>query len=869
MNILRIYTSILIFFSLSAYSYAGQCHLYFDEKSGLFNISSNSVKLVEATYVFWQDNWRWANNASETGVLDQKNYEFRTSVDRLGLSLIGDAKVSDPNQLNWNFNIRASESRPNVIGGGIAFFIRPEEGAELNVQLLPDNSGWTMTGHHGCETVTVRFSNPVERLYFEQGNKHHIRAFFYDGEINAGRLSNNMSVTVPMDADYVGSLSAKLAGPDKLLWRKDILHPNYAPVDLSFLNAPEAPAGKRGFLKAQGEKLVFEDGTEGLFWGTNIQAYTLFTTSPSQIKTHAKRLSKLGFNLVRFTHNDSVWVEPNIFGTKPRTTRSLNATAFKSLDMWIKALKDEGIYIWLDLHVGREITKQDGVKNFDEIAKGRESVPIRGFNYVDEDIQSLMKEFAESYLNHVNEYTGLAYKNDPAIINILITNENDLTSHFGNGLLPDKNVPNANKIYMALAEEFAEKNNLSKDMTWRSWEHGPSKLFLNDLEHQFNVDMIAHLSQIGAKNMRSTTNTWGGMPLSSLPALTDSNILDAHSYGRPDFLKTNPNYKDNFLHWMAAAQVNGKPVSVSEWNLEPFPDTFDRFAGPVFVAATSAFQGWDALMQYGYAQQPLNNEGRPSNYTTFNDPASMAMMPAAALLYRQNHIREAEKTYALSIDKDLYFNKWIDPRNSAAIRTIMEQSKLIVDVPERSELPWFKPEKLPEDAIIIRDHNQNLIGASENSVTSDTGEITRNWKDGIYTINSPKSQIAMGWIGGSRIDLDDVSVNFTSKIAAVAVQTIDNQPINQSDDILISLSSRSEPSEGRKMPFISEPLSGTIFINAKPGLTFYVMNRYGKEIETPVDYRNGQYVIIIDRSIKSFWMALKKAPSEEVTLNQQ
>src|SRR5207249_3729901 len=78
-------------------------------------------------------------------------------------------------------------------------------------------------------------------------------------------------------------------------------------VDLSFLNAPEKPAGKRGFLKTQKDKLVFEDGAVARFWGTNLTAYTLFGTSKEGVKQQARRLSELGFNLVRLVHHDSAW----------------------------------------------------------------------------------------------------------------------------------------------------------------------------------------------------------------------------------------------------------------------------------------------------------------------------------------------------------------------------------------------------------------------------------------------------------------------------------------------------------------------------------------------------------------------------------
>ena len=42
------------------------------------------------------------------------------------------------------------------------------------------------------------------------------------------------------------------------------------PIDISFMFENEAPAGKHGFLKADGDVFRFEDGTEGRFWGVNV-----------------------------------------------------------------------------------------------------------------------------------------------------------------------------------------------------------------------------------------------------------------------------------------------------------------------------------------------------------------------------------------------------------------------------------------------------------------------------------------------------------------------------------------------------------------------------------------------------------------------
>ena len=53
-------------------------------------------------------------------------------------------------------------------------------------------------------------------------------------------------------------------------------YPDAMPVDISFVFESERPAGNRGFVKAVGEDLRFEDGTLARFWGVNFNGGACF-----------------------------------------------------------------------------------------------------------------------------------------------------------------------------------------------------------------------------------------------------------------------------------------------------------------------------------------------------------------------------------------------------------------------------------------------------------------------------------------------------------------------------------------------------------------------------------------------------------------
>jgi len=830
-----------------------------DEREGLPAISRGGTRVLSSAFVFWGKNWDWAGQQTEFRIVAPFDYSIVGKNRALDFDLTSRIRKSSSQQLAWEFDLNARSAASNVIGGGIAFKLDVATfGPELGEpELLPGNRGWAW-GRAGGNRVEMRFDPPMASVDFERGRKSEVRAFFYKGEVPQGQRRYVATLSVSGDMAIGPTAVERFGLEDHTAWPADILDWRTSPVDLSFLNAPEKPAGKRGFLKVVKDKLIFEDGTPVRFWGTNLTAHALFGTTRENVKRQARRLSELGFNLVRLHHHDSPWVNPNIFGDQnSQDTQTLSPAMLEKLDWWIKCLKDEGIYIWLDLHVQRNLKPGDRIDGFDEIAAGKPLADLRGYNYVNPSIQHAMKRFNEAYVNRGNLYTGIRYKDDPAIVAMLITNENDVTQHFGNRLLPDKNVPRHNALYKSQADSFAAANGLARNKTWRSWEHGPSKLFLNDLERRFGAEMIAHLRAQGVKVPIVTTSTWGYNPLSSLPALTAGNIVDVHSYGGIGELERNPVYAANLMHWIAAAQVAGKPLSVTEWNVEAFPAP-DRHSVPLYLAASASHQGWDALMQYAYSQVPLDARGSASNWNAFNDPALVATLPAAALLFRRGDVREASSIYAFSPGKEQLFNQSISPKDAIALRTAAEKGKLVIALPPTPELPWLEKSAIPAGAKVIADPHQSLIHGDAAETVSDTGELRRNWEQGIYAIDAPRTQAAMGWIGGKKISLADVEISAITRNATVAVQSLDENPISKSGAILISLGARAVPKSTKQLPFYSEPVEGRLTIRAPKGLKLYSENRpAAMRRDIPAPYKDGRYLIDLDRSLGTNWLVLK------------
>ncbi|UDU83713.1 cellulase family glycosylhydrolase [Pseudomonas sp. HN2-3] len=832
-----------------------------EEQNGLPTVTRGGGPVMKAKFDFWAADWSWTGFYTAFKVNAPYRYTLQGKNKELDFDLAADIRKEQAQTLTWAFDLTAHSRQSDVMGGGIVFQFDPAvvAGEMGEPVLLPGNRGWSWGKDAQGRRIEMRFEPALAKVYFEQGNTSEIRAFFYKAPISAGQQQIKATLNVTGDIELGPTPTERFGLADPTQWPDDQLDWQTSPVDLSFLNAPEKPAGKRGFVKASGEQLVFEDNTPVRFWGTNLSAYSLFKTPDEEITKQAKRLSALGFNLVRLHHHDSPWVSPNVFGdgTLIRDTQQLNAESLRKIDLWVKSLKDEGIYVWLDMHVQRALTANDNIYAFDELAKGESRVDLKGYAYVNLSIQQAMKRFAEQYMTHVNPYTGLAYKDDPAIAAVLITNENDITQHYGNALMPDKRVPKHSQLYMEEAKAFAKRHDLSADRTWRAWEHGPSKLFLNDLERRFDVDMIAHLHSLGVKVPIATTSTWGGNGLSALPALTAGDVIDAHSYGAIGQLEKNPLTSDGMINWIAAAQVVGLPLTVTEWNAEPFPLP-DRHSLPLYVAGTASHQGWDAMMQYAYSQQAFNSGWRTAdNWHAYNDPAMLATLPAAALLYRRADVRQATTRYVFAPTPATLFDQDITPRNALALRTAMEKGRLQIAMPQTPELPWLKPSAIPANAQVLHDPGQSLLDADASESVTDTGELKRNWQQGLYTIDTPLTQAATGWLGGRTVNLGQIAVQAKTPYASVVVQSLDAKPLGQSRSLLISLGTRAVPKADDKTPFNVEPFEGTLSIKAAAGLKLFARDAQAQLKELPAAYQDGRYSITFDGQYMSNWLFLK------------
>ena len=122
-------------------------------------------------------------------------------------------------------------------------------------------------------------------------------------------------------------------------------------IDLSYMN--DARIDDKGFLKIDSDgNYYFENEPDNMvkFYGTNLNGSYGFEPSHAQTDKIVDRLSKMGYNAVRFSSIDkSVSWAQGVFERPTSTTVEFNEEKLDSFDYLMSKLKEKGIYVYIDI----------------------------------------------------------------------------------------------------------------------------------------------------------------------------------------------------------------------------------------------------------------------------------------------------------------------------------------------------------------------------------------------------------------------------------------------------------------------------------------------------------------------------------------
>jgi hypothetical protein len=609
-----------------------------------------------------------------------------------------------------------------------------------------------------------------------------------------------------------------------------------SPADLSSL-LHDAPAGKDGFIRIQGGHMVKPDGKRIRFWGVHLTDWSRGSVElppKEDIPMWAGTLARFGVNIVRLHFLDLPAPRGIVDSTK-NDSRSFDPRQLDRLDFLVSELKKRGIYMDLNLNVGRSYKAGDGVPGFDQIQWGK------GLTLFDARLIELEKEYARLLLTHVNPYTKTEYRNEPAIAIVEILNENALYMGFSSRvpfyeeeLATQYNAWLRRKFSAGQLQQLRDAAGIAAgDLIPRlkgneaasapKLRYNAEMAFYMEAENTFYQDMRGYLrNTLGVKQpiIGTADHSHTSAPYSMLDSLSKLDILDGHIYWNGNQPMVNDPLHSTVVQ-LSRTAFAGKPYTVSETN-HPFPNEWASEGIPT-IGAYAGLQDWDMVVMYTF-EPKLAADWKPYVGDPFDislDPVRMTEMATGALMFLRGDVRPARQTVERTYST-----------------TQVVENRLL----PRTEQPYFTPGfplALPlEHAVRIKSLDgsptQSVSVTDANPIVSDTKELswyTSPDKTGLISVETDRTQALIGFIKANHKVLKNLGAEITNNFATIVLASMDDKPLARAGKMLLTTGSRvantgqtwndtrTRLTNQGGWPSLIEPVSGTVTLRNIEGAT--------------------------------------------------
>ncbi len=559
---------------------------------------------------------------------------------------------------------------------------------------------------------------------------------------------------------------------------------------ISLSDLLDKPAGRFGHVTIGSDGHLYVSGKRIKFLGVNICGSSAFP-SKDEARKIAARLAKFGINIVRFHHMDAPWESFNIFDPLSGGTRRLNENALDRLDYFIAMLKENGIYVDLNLLVSRQLSSADGLPS-----------EINGISWKDQQIlgfffdavTNLHREYARHLLTHYNPYTNSKYADETSIAIVEIINEQGLLQGWLGGVIdgfPAVFRKSLREKWNAfLLEKYDSTENLQ-----RAWgvigkgklEDGTLEIFTIEefnskmsgakkdwieflwlLEKKYFEDMYRYLKEeIRVKSLIIGTVT----SCSTVNIQSRLDVVDTHDYWHhPEFPSASwdpenwyvinepmVNYPERgTIPDIALRRVYGKPHFVTEYN-HPAPNMYDAETA-LILAAYAALQDWDGIFLFDYGSANNWNSRMIRGYFDVDQhPVKMATLIPAYMMFVRGDINPANNlvTALLNIDGEIgviaekrtWAWRLVDGEHVGVQRSIPLVSRVALMV---------EGGPIPSDALMPQEVNvKGPVYKSDNGQV--IWDVSRK-NGGVIIVNTSRSLALIGFCGNGKYNFNGLVI---------------------------------------------------------------------------------------------------------------
>jgi hypothetical protein len=709
---------------------------------------------------------------------------------------------------SWqSLNLDFGAGRQNLLQNGIDLrFIGWQKAEPVQLQ-------------QGSNTVEIRLSS------FERSND-----WWTHGGIDALAFSNSgwePAGPIAYDPDRPAADADDWflyrAGPDEFS--------DESVTDLSFLL--DDVAGERGALQrtGDGDDFQFADGTPVKFWAVGAAPPDTLAGMEQQ----AQFLAKNGVNMIRVHPVQDIIGNPTI-----------DPDRLDHFDQWFSVLKDHGIYSTWSVFYHHRVTQAEVPADlWNELPGGSTRDSYGHATYVDEYQQS-QNAYVTTLLNHVNPYTGLAYKDDHALAVVEVRNEDSVFFH--NPLTTLWNGRNGAwsnhadrlremfgdwvKDNYANESELAAAWGSSNQFAADSWADGTFEIagafhmgadgplfefanrqermgdfirFLAEMQRQDYQERIDLVRGLGFDGITVST-AWqaGGAGAGAANLWTDdaADAIDRHNYrgghagghGISVGNVNNDSHLDTPFEGVPSQglwQVADKPFIFTEFTQLP-PNQWKAELLPIVTAYGLGLQGWDATYHFNLGRSVGMEQGWPglSSYVS-QTPAMLGQSAALARALHEGHFDEGAVIAERNVSLDEAFSGEA-PINSGASQSPGGNPGDDKDIANAQVMAVGRVTAKVADGLgdsVLGDDTPYWDRANER-ITSNTGQLVWDYGNEWIELRSDRTQGVVGFAGGESFDLGGVKVTVETGFVSLLFTSLDGRPIETSENVLITALAR-------------------------------------------------------------------------------
>ena len=563
-------------------------------------------------------------------------------------------------------------------------------------------------------------------------------------------------------------------------------------LDFSFLL--DAPAGKYGFVKSEGENFVFENrpGIPVRFNGGNLcnDIATRYTHQEADIL--ADLMASYGFNAARLHHFDADLVDAS------KTDGSVDPKRLDNLHYLVAALKKRGIYTTIDLYTCR-------TKGFPEKFNGMFEVKSRMM--FDKSMRDNLMNFARTMLTPVNPYTGLALKDDPALTTIGLINEDPMmTTH------EQFKYPNTDPVQHGnIRENFAawcQAQGITPP------ERPGLELYTRFLnEHQVKIyrEMTAALRAMGIRQPTSDISCTN-RSIYAFPR-KEFDYVDNHYYfSHPRALGSAWSFPSSYVNaGMAsvlyknmtacfASRIKDKPFTVTEYNFCA-PNEF-RSEGGLAMGSLSAFQNASGIYVFDFAGYGHRTRWNSINETgahlgwfgVMTDPVRNLSQRIITLLYMRGDVRQADakNLKILTVTPLDYKKKTVQSYGYHRSETESDIpgkfhnlaffTKIATDFADKVPVNGISLSSLESD-LPLKVSGNGIYQPEKGRIVSSTGEISIDAASRTIKVVTPKSEGFL--VTGKEMKGNRLSVSGSTGLCTVFASALDDKTLADTEKAVV------------------------------------------------------------------------------------